>query len=998
MSVQKLVTEAERLLEKGKIADGIAKLQQALKQEPLNQIVATKLAHTYVHEGNYPEAVKTFDSLAQRLSDAGKGQVAIAIYKQAIDLAPNDINLRIRFAQECESSGKMADAYIQGQTALMFFLQRKKFFDAAGLLPLLVRAQPKNAKLKEQWGEILELCQADQKLIHFLVAVCGPPGLVSSEFQVGGDPTEISPKLYDQLKRLVLYYPRDPRVAYAMAWAAHRRGRAWDFYHHLKECLRREPNFGLAVLLFSRVFAEEKKLNESLFLYRYFKDNLSSDKSTDLVTLNRLIETFVEKNGWIRFMEDSGDLMSPEGFLEAITGKKNKSASDHPESTPEENSAKPLTPDQKTSSELIAAAPAEIELGSVPEAVPDSKMELVLFSNEMVSDMVKASGGTKDRINPPAKPAESSVALPEVTGEIPKLPPTMEGNLNLVETDPGFASEAPAPSVAPPVVFTPAPAPVERPAPDRPSSNSEATLSSPLEAGIAATESPLDMPPAAPPTAASKGFNPLPVGFEAPASVVTAPPVIEEKEKSVLLSPFALVEKNNAKTIEEMTEEEKTIIAASLHSPASKPPEAAAPVESPLEIPKEESGILMPVFSDLSAAKPTGSESGSIELSLPQADALEMNRPEAKPMDITITGSRISLQDGTDEKTIPPQENLRPATNPEPTLEATPAPPTSAPMALEGAPQEPAAAPASPPSGFDDFAIPTGVGAVFAPIPEMQLQPATPGDGLPKIDLGDDLLEGPTRIYSVPVESLRTEQLIQEMKQDLPAKVDPRLDVETYLKKAERYVAKRNYYLARKALRHALHLGAEEELVKNRLREIRKLEFPEALYNTISSDRPGKEDTSMLLDRLEQEFDLAQGESEETEIGSVVEERIESILQESDPRTILDFGVGLHEMGLFRQAELVFTRLVEGFPEYSFEAYYLAAHAKLARRDYAGAASILKRLTADTARTEIEKIQIYYALGETFEKMQQPDRSKPFFQKVAELDSNYRNIRNKLEE
>ena len=244
----------------------------------------------------------------------------------------------------------------------------------------------------------------------------------------------------------------------------------------------------------------------------------------------------------------------------------------------------------------------------------------------------------------------------------------------------------------------------------------------------------------------------------------------------------------------------------------------------------------------------------------------------------------------------------------------------------------------------------------------------------------------------------KTEMLLKELKQELRDKPSGALSVEMLLRKAERYTAKRNYYLARKALRHAQALGADDTLVKNKLREIRKLELPEGLYHTMSSDQPEPRlDTDDVLERLEEEFSLGQpGEAEA--LGDLVGEKIESILRENDPRTILDFGVGLHEMGLFRQAEALFIRLVEEFPEHSFDAYYLAAVAKLGRRDYAGAASILGRLSADNGKTEQEKIQIYYALGETFEKMRQPDRSRQFFEKVAELDANYRNVRHKLEE
>ena len=126
MSAQKLIGEADKLFEKGKTAEGFAKLKEAFQLEPLNQNVATKLANYFLQKNEPLEAAKVYSGLAKRLSDAGKSQVAIAIFKQALDLSPGDIELRTRFAQECESVGKLGDAFLQGQIALTYYLRRKK--------------------------------------------------------------------------------------------------------------------------------------------------------------------------------------------------------------------------------------------------------------------------------------------------------------------------------------------------------------------------------------------------------------------------------------------------------------------------------------------------------------------------------------------------------------------------------------------------------------------------------------------------------------------------------------------------------------------------------------------------------------------------------------------------------------------------------------------------------------------------------------------------------
>jgi tetratricopeptide (TPR) repeat protein len=325
-------------------------------------------------------------------------------------------------------------------------------------------------------------------------------------------------------------------------------------------------------------------------------------------------------------------------------------------------------------------------------------------------------------------------------------------------------------------------------------------------------------------------------------------------------------------------------------------------------------------------------------------------------------------------------------------------------MAPDSQPSSPqdvfGSSPEAPPVGAPNVSAESpdfigGAGGAFMPIPEQVVaaDSASVADG---IDLGDDLLQDPTRILVKPPTEA-TSNLVRELEGDLAGAKS--VDAELLLRKSERYIAKRNYYMARKILRHALAVGGDETRIKERLRDIRKLELPESLYSAISSDEGAKEGSEEILSRLEEEFDLNQEENEAAaEMAQNIDFQMENIFRETDPRTILDFGVALHEMGLFRQAETVFARLVDEFPETSFDAYYLAAISKFARKDYAGAASILKTLSADGGKTELEKIQVYYVLGELFEKMQRPDSSKEFYRKVAEIDANYRNIRHKLED
>lgn len=913
MSVQKIIAEADKLLDRGKLPEAIEKLKFALQAEPTNQLATTKLANAYVAGGSKEKAAATFTALANRLSEVGKAQVAIAVYKQALELTPNDISLKLRFAQECESVGKVGDAQTQAQSVFQYYLRRKKYFDAANILPMLVRLNGKDDILKQAWLEVMLLSQAEKKLVHLLVALCGPPGIVSEEFSVGGEPAALSEPVFEGIKKLVAFFPRDPKIAYAAAWSAYRRGRFKDFFHFLRECLRREPDFCLGLLLFARVLAERERLNEAYFVFRLLKERLAADKSVeDISTLTQLVDAFVEKNGWIAFVEQTGDHMVASQFVDALRGQQ----------------AAPPTP-------VVEQEPS---LGPPTEKIP-SQISITM-------PFIKP---------PPAVGAEKSQQASSVSDE-PELPPAEielgsgEGDLEIQH----LSEEKKAPA---PAALAPAEATVVRPLEDAPaiptadeatmvgqlSASMEKTISEPVQGTSATTVSPLseyaptedsglasEVPP-------KSGFNPL-EHMNAPAE---SPVQNSDNDRTVIFSPMEIIDATSRATGNYNDVKTKII---------DPPPPPAEPTSSTL--PSRTMAIEPPAgaWHDLNLSGVETDIFSPMEMIQAQSDS----QPNA-----VIDKSRYA---GVEPK-------------PEAAADA------------DGATQI-MHAPPFPGEGSSSQGL--------MPIPEGSPTGAIAGAD-PGVDMGDDLLDGATRILLTPPKVNATQHLLKEIAQESkkePAALDPAV----MLRKAERFIAKRNYYLARKALRHAQVLGASDEVVRKRLGDIRKLELPESLYQAVSSDETGRERSSDILERLEKEFDIG----EETEVGeeieSSIEAKLEEIFRENDPRTIIDFGIGLHEMGLYRPAEKVFSRVVADYPDFSFDAYYLAAVSKFSRKDYAGAASILKKLSANADKSEQEKIQIYYALGELFAKMSQLDRSREFFKKVAELDSNYRNIRHKLEE
>lgn len=812
MSIEKLLSQADKLLEKGRIEEAIQKFQEALRTDPKNQQANNRLAQAYIANDQANEAVKIFEDLAIQASEAGRSQIAVALLKQALDLDQDNLALMSKLALECEIIGKLSEANMYARQILAYYVARKKHVEALPICGLLARVSPKDDQLKSIWLEILTYICIDERLMPALVYFCGPPGLADPEFPVGGDPALLSEALYNQLKKLLTWYPKNVTIAYALGWAAYKRGNLADAYKFIREAFRRDPDCTLNMLLLARIFSDQKKLNECLFIFKYVKEKISNDKTVEMVTLNKQLALFEEKNGWLTFNEGFGD---EDSFTTAKFLAQFEKKGEAEEEVVSEN-------------EDIAQ---EVEAGTIEPVV-----------------MVKSDDGTESSHPLTNQADDFGVALPSLGEE---------------KTEILFTSGIVG------------------------SIDNEYSIPPPLSAVS---------PPAAP------------VVSEAAAVIPEAPAVI----------------------LKEPEETEETVVISSVES-APDPIEALITGTTKLS---ESEAFLSPLEALQASAKafiyPVESPA------IPEAPPVVASPVEEK-MDATIF--------------------------------------------------------VAPPAPAEALA-PSRVSPI-APLPDMHEQ-EVPAEGVEKniaeeeIDLGSDLLEEATKREEVTKnEEKGTSLLVAELKKE-------EITAENMLRKGERFLAKRNYYLARKSFRQALALGADEDIVKDKLRTIRTMEMPDSMYVKISSDKEPSTNVDDVVRALEIDFDIEEELHKKEALGKFNKTKFRRIMKDVDARTCIDLGVAFFEMSLYKDAENIFAYAVQQDETIRFEAFYLMAETMMARKDYAAAVNALKALAVDKAKEEKEKLPIYYLLGQAFEKMHQPKRSKKYYEKVANLNANYRDVREKL--
>src|SRR4051812_28508100 len=100
-----IITAADQARAKGKLKKAIAGYRKALELEPKDPVVHGKLAPLLARSKEPQAALESFQTAAQGHLDKGFADKALAVYVQAADLFPHQVNLWQQMAQLNLSKG-----------------------------------------------------------------------------------------------------------------------------------------------------------------------------------------------------------------------------------------------------------------------------------------------------------------------------------------------------------------------------------------------------------------------------------------------------------------------------------------------------------------------------------------------------------------------------------------------------------------------------------------------------------------------------------------------------------------------------------------------------------------------------------------------------------------------------------------------------------------------------------------------------------------------------
>jgi tetratricopeptide (TPR) repeat protein len=150
----KVVAEATKLVQKGQFDKAIKAYEKILAEDPKDVRVLLKIGELQQKKGDNGAAAETFGRVADAYGEQGFFLKAVAVYKQMLKLAPDDVRVNERLAGLYQQLGILSDAMAQLQVVAT---AAEKSGDEPKLLEILrrmVELEPENVGSAVKLGEL----------------------------------------------------------------------------------------------------------------------------------------------------------------------------------------------------------------------------------------------------------------------------------------------------------------------------------------------------------------------------------------------------------------------------------------------------------------------------------------------------------------------------------------------------------------------------------------------------------------------------------------------------------------------------------------------------------------------------------------------------------------------------------------------------------------------------------------------------------------------------
>src|SRR3990170_4226858 len=111
----KVIAEATKLVQKGQFDKAIRAYEKILADDGKDVRILLKVGELQQKKGDNASAAQTFSRVADAYGEQGFFLKAVAVYKQMLKLAPDDVRVNERLANLYQQLGILSDAMAQLQ-------------------------------------------------------------------------------------------------------------------------------------------------------------------------------------------------------------------------------------------------------------------------------------------------------------------------------------------------------------------------------------------------------------------------------------------------------------------------------------------------------------------------------------------------------------------------------------------------------------------------------------------------------------------------------------------------------------------------------------------------------------------------------------------------------------------------------------------------------------------------------------------------------------------
>ncbi len=240
----KLLANAQKLVEKGKLEKAIEQYTQYLEEEEPGDVrILLKVGDLYSKLNQRPEAVETYLKVAQHYGDQGFYLKAVAVYKQVLKLDPSRVDVNIRLAELYKQLGLLSDAMTQYEVAASQLQKAGRTQESLEAIREMVELEPDNVASRIKLAELY----SKEGMSHDAI----------SEFARAADMLREQNRIDDWIKvaeRLVWHQQDNYGVQRELAATYIRRGDARRALQKLQVCFKANPQDTDTLALLAQAF------------------------------------------------------------------------------------------------------------------------------------------------------------------------------------------------------------------------------------------------------------------------------------------------------------------------------------------------------------------------------------------------------------------------------------------------------------------------------------------------------------------------------------------------------------------------------------------------------------------------------------------------------------------------------------------------------------------------------------------------------------------------